>query len=69
MIGRTDRWLQGRTAEELTPNLFKIMSKNTVKKRTVVQALTNQRWASDIRGPLTVEVLVEYLHIWDLVDQ
>jgi len=42
--------------------------KRAVKQRTVAQALHNRRWVSDIKGALTVEVLVEYLQIWDLVD-
>jgi len=28
----------------------------------------NGVWFADIRGALTVQVLREYLHIWDLVD-
>ena len=42
--------------------------KRAVKQQTVAQALHNRRWVSDIKGALTVEVLVEYLQIWDLVD-
>jgi hypothetical protein len=34
----------------------------------VVQALNNWDWVADVRGVLTVQVLVEYLQIWDLVD-
>ena len=32
------------------------------------QALNNRRWVEDIRGALSVQVLLEYLIIWDLVD-
>jgi hypothetical protein len=38
------------------------------KRRTVSQALLNRSWVSDFKGALTVQILVEYLHIWDLVD-
>jgi len=63
-----DRWLQGRTLSELAPNLCKLIPKRAVKRRTVAQALDNRRWVADIRGALSVQVLREYLYIWDLVD-
>ena len=64
----TDRWLQGKTLFELAPNLCKLIPKRAVKQRTVAQAFDNRGWVADIRGTLTVQVLREYLHIWDLVD-
>jgi hypothetical protein len=63
-----DRWLQGRTLSELAPNLCKLIPRQAVKRRTVAQALDNWRWVADIRGALSVQVLREYLYIWDLVD-
>ncbi|WVZ93635.1 hypothetical protein U9M48_039600 [Paspalum notatum var. saurae] len=64
----TDRWVQGKTLAELAPNLFNTIPKKTVQRRTVSQALDNRRWVSDIKGALTVQVLSEYLLVWDLVD-
>jgi hypothetical protein len=40
-----------------------------VKRRTVSQAISNRCWVSDIMGALTLQVLLEYLIIWDLVDR
>lgn len=40
-----------------------------MKQWTLAQALNNRRWVADIRGDLTVQVLIEYLHIRDLVDK
>jgi len=34
----------------------------------VSQALSNRCWVSDIKGALTVQVLIEYLHIWELLE-
>ena len=34
----------------------------------MAQALQNRCWIHDIKGALTVEVLVDYLLIWDMVD-
>ena len=38
-----------------------------MNKRTVVEALTNQSWISDIHGGLTVGIISEYLCLWELV--
>jgi len=64
----TDRWLQGNSLAELAPNLVLAISKRARKQRTVFQALTNRRWVKDIRGALTVQVLVEYVKVWEMVD-
>jgi len=63
-----DRWLQGRTLAEIAPNLYNLVPKRVVKTRTVAKALVNRGWVADIRGALSVQVLVEYLQVWDLVD-
>jgi hypothetical protein len=64
----TDRWLDGNTMAEVAPNLFRTVSKRTAKRRTVAQALQNRRWVRDINRALTVQVWVEYLQVWDLVE-
>jgi len=33
----------------------------------VFQALNNRTWVSDIRGALTVQVLIEYINLWELL--
>ncbi|WVZ54502.1 hypothetical protein U9M48_005288, partial [Paspalum notatum var. saurae] len=53
---------------EMAPNLVLAIFKRTRKQRTVFQALTNRRWVKDIRGALTVQVLVEYVKVWEMVD-
>ena len=62
-----DRWLSGRTVAEIAPNLIKLIPKRVVTNRTVTQALENS-WVADINGALTVQVLTEYLLLWDQVD-
>lgn len=64
----SDRWLDGKTVAELAPSLIKVVSKRAVKGRTVAQGLLNRTWVSDITGALTVQLLLEYLLIWDMVD-
>jgi len=63
-----DRWLNGRTINELAPNLIKAIPKRSLNRRTVAEALNNRRWVADIKGARTVQVLEDYLNIWDLVE-
>jgi len=64
----TDRWLGGSTLAELAPNLLQAIPRRVFKSRTVAQALQNRGWVRDIKGELSVQVLMEYLQMWDRVD-
>jgi len=63
-----DRWLQGKSIQDFAPDLIKLVPKRISKKRTVKVTLNNRRWVFDIKGALTVQVILEYLTIWGLVD-
>lgn len=47
--------------------LIQAIPRRAVKARTV-QALQSRNWVCDIKGALTVQVMMEYLLVWDLVD-
>ncbi|GJN35088.1 hypothetical protein PR202_gb23821 [Eleusine coracana subsp. coracana] len=64
----TDRWLHGKSINKLAPRLFAAVSVRRRKDRTVLEALTNMNWVLDITGALTVGVLIEYLQLWDLLE-
>jgi hypothetical protein len=63
-----DKWLNGRTIDELAPNLIKAIPKRSLNRRTAAEALNNRRWVADIKRALTVQVLEDYFNIWDLVE-
>jgi hypothetical protein len=65
----TYRWIQGKTAAEWAPNLLQLVPKRARRQRSVSQGLQNRKWVSDIQGALTVQVLVEYLQLWNLLDR
>ena len=52
---------------DIAPRLLQNIPKRRVNKRTVLDALSNQTWISDIQGALTVGVISEYLALWDIV--
>ena len=60
-----DRWLQGKSIEEIAPRLCASVGKHAKKVRTVAQALNGDIWTRNISGALTVQVISEYLLIWD----
>jgi hypothetical protein len=62
-----DRWLMGHRVVDIAPRLLQNVPKRRVNERTVLDALTNQTWISDIQGALTVGVISEYLALWDIV--
>jgi hypothetical protein len=59
----SDRWLLGKTVVEHCPTLIQMISKRALKRRIVTEGLTDRKWVSDIRGGLSVSVLVEYLQL------
>jgi len=61
----SDRWLQGKCIQELAPCLFNAVGCRTVKTRTVAQGLPNDSWVRDIKGALTVQVILDFFLVWD----
>jgi hypothetical protein len=65
----TDKWLSRQKNSDIAPRLFQTIPRRIAKRRTVQEALLNRRWTSDIKGALSVEVLVEYIQLWDLLSE
>jgi hypothetical protein len=65
----TDKWLLGQKVSNLAPRLFAIIPKWPANKRTVLEALINRKWISDIKGVLSVGALVDYLNLWELLSE
>jgi hypothetical protein len=63
----TDNWLHGKSLDQLVPHLFNSISNQARKRRTVYETLTERKWVSDIKGAFTLDVLVEFLSLWDLL--
>jgi hypothetical protein len=65
----TDWWLHGKSITELAPRLHAGIPKRKAKSHTVQEALNNHAWVSDFAGALSVGVMVEYLQLWDLLQE
>jgi hypothetical protein len=61
-----DRWLQGKCLAELAPCLFAAVRPCAKRVKTVALALSGDSWILDITGALTVQVILDYLLVWDL---
>jgi hypothetical protein len=62
----TDRWLLGQSLEQTLPHLFSSVAARA-RKKTVHASLSDGSWIAGIRGALTLQVLLEYLHLWELL--
>jgi hypothetical protein len=63
----TDCWLQGRKIAGLAPLLFAAIPQARRKRYTVQQAFQNHTWTADIQGVVTIEIIVEYIQMWELL--
>jgi hypothetical protein len=62
-----DKWLHGRRIADLAPRLLATIPKQIMNSTTACEALTNRNWIADIKGALSVGVLIDYLHLWEMI--
>ena len=62
-----DRWLNGQSIVDLAPRLLAFVPKRIANRRTVEEAMADRSWVMDIRGGLSVEVILDFLSLWDLI--
>jgi len=58
--------LLDQSLKQTLPHLYSAVAVRA-RKRTVFDAITDGSWISDIRGALSVQVLIEYIHLWELL--
>jgi hypothetical protein len=62
-----DKWVQGQSLELIVPNLVQTIPRRILNSRTVFEALNGRRWVRDIISGLSVQAIVEYLKVWNLL--
>jgi hypothetical protein len=51
----------------MAPTLFETIPKRISNKRTVLEALANRRWISNIKDALSVGALLDYLQLQEML--
>jgi hypothetical protein len=65
-----DSWRMENNIIKIAPRLSAtIVPKRLIKIGIVREALNANRWILDIKGALTVQVLLEFLKLWDFLNQ
>jgi hypothetical protein len=64
-----DAWLDGCSLVELAPDLLQAVSRRHHKSRLVTDAIDNGRWIQDISGPRTVPVMVQFVLVFQKLQQ
>jgi hypothetical protein len=64
-----DRWLHGQWLADLAPSLFAAIPQRKRQQRSVETALQNHAWVSYIQGSLTVDIIVDYIQVWELINE
>jgi hypothetical protein len=59
-----DRWINGRTVEEIAPSLFQAVNIRTKNSRTVDQALLDDAWVADALSGQSTLGAVEGARLW-----
>jgi hypothetical protein len=61
-----DTWLQGKSPAQIAPSLTaSFRQSERSKERTVTEAMSENRWISDLRE-LSVRPVIEYIGLWNL---
>jgi len=64
----SDRWLDGWTIKEIAPLIFASVGSRK-RGATVAEALQNHNWVRHITAPLTMQVLLEFDKLFDMVER
>jgi hypothetical protein len=63
----SDRWLNRCSILQLAPDLWNAVPPRIRKPRSVWDALSGRRWVRDITFTRTIPVVVQYLRLWDFL--
>jgi hypothetical protein len=64
-----DSWLNGQSIMMMVPDLVVELAKGWQHNRMVTSALKASAWISDISGPRTVLVLIQYVQVREVVER
>ena len=62
-----DKWLDGKRIQDIAPLVYALVPKSS-SRRTVLKALTEEKWTEDIQGEIGSTALIQYLELWDILN-
>jgi hypothetical protein len=62
-----DKWLMGQRIADLGPQVFSLVPKRLVKRRTMADALCSSSWLGDLRGVVMWEVIADFIILADAI--
>ncbi|KAM0855446.1 hypothetical protein ACQ4PT_049767 [Festuca glaucescens] len=62
-----DPWLGGVNVAAIAPAVLALVKPSLVNKRLIADGLPGDAWVRDIAGELSVDAVVQYLHLWRVV--
>jgi hypothetical protein len=63
-----DRWINGKTAEEVAPEVTALVSTRKKNCRLLAQALPGKNWIKDVVGEMTVEGCIQCIRLWEEIE-
>jgi len=60
---------QEKNIQDIAPHVYALVSRRTAARRSVLEALINEKWIEDIQGSISPEALMEYLVLWDVISE
>jgi hypothetical protein len=62
-----DPWIGGVNVVAIAPAVLAMVTPSLVRKRLVSDGILGDAWVRDINGELSVDAVVQYMHMWDPV--
>jgi hypothetical protein len=64
-----DKWIDGKSVQDIAPLIYALVPKRISSRRTVLEALTEDKWTEDLRGNVDPSTLFQYLALWDILNE
>jgi hypothetical protein len=64
-----DKWISGHCVADLAPAVLTAVPLQIQRECSVAEALVNHKWVTDIRSGLSLIGLVEFFHLWDIMQE
>jgi hypothetical protein len=60
-----DNWINGKTIEDIAPDIYHSINPQTKARRTVAEVVANGVWIDDIKKPINIQSFLQVVAIWE----